>query len=84
MPARKKRSKRDIEKAYPTRRFVEKLRRLADALEQGRRFRIQVAGERVSIPPAATTITPSRSRNAADYRPSAKRFDSLGDRLNRS
>ncbi|MHC4143054.1 MAG: amphi-Trp domain-containing protein, partial [Planctomycetota bacterium] len=31
-----------------------KLRRLADALEQGKRFRIQIAGERVSIPPTAT------------------------------
>ena len=41
---------RDIEKAYPTDQFIEKLRRLADALESGERFRIQVAGERVSIP----------------------------------
>lgn len=41
---------RDVEKAYPTDQFIEKLRRLADALESGERFRIQVAGERVSIP----------------------------------
>jgi len=39
-----------MEKAYPTQRFVEKLRRLADSLEQGKRFRIQIAGERVSVP----------------------------------
>ena len=54
MPARgkrKKKRKRDIEKAYPTKRFAAKLRRLADCLEDGTRFRIQVAGERVSIPP---------------------------------
>jgi amphi-Trp domain-containing protein len=53
MPARKRRSGRDVEKNYPVARFIEKLRRLADALEEGERFRIQVAGERVSIPPDA-------------------------------
>ena len=46
-------SERDLEKSYPKARFVEKLRRLADAIEQGERFRIQVAGERISIPPDA-------------------------------
>jgi len=51
---RKKKSKRDIEKDYPARQFVAKLRRLADCIEDGKRFRIQVAGERVSIPPTAT------------------------------
>lgn len=45
-----KKSKRDIEKAYSTSQFVAKLRRFADALESGERFRIQVAGERVSVP----------------------------------
>jgi amphi-Trp domain-containing protein len=45
---------RDIEKEYPNRQFVEKLRRLADAIENGRRFRIQIAGERISVPPDAT------------------------------
>lgn len=54
MAQRKKRRKRDIEKDYPTKQFVAKLRRLADTLEDGTRFRIQVAGERVSIPPDAT------------------------------
>ena len=54
MAKRKKRPKRDIEKAYPPNRFAAKLRRLADAIEQGSRFRIQVAGQRVSIPPDAT------------------------------
>jgi amphi-Trp domain-containing protein len=54
MATRAKRAKRDIEKAYPTKRFVAKIRRLADALEEGKRFRIQIAGERVSIPPDAT------------------------------
>ena len=41
---------RDIEKTYPLPDFVAKLRRLADALEQGRRFEINIAGERVSVP----------------------------------
>ena len=44
---------RDIEKSIPVAEFVEKLRRLADALESGDRFRIQVAGERVSVPAKA-------------------------------
>lgn len=54
MAARKRRGKRDIEKDYPRKQFIAKLRRLADCLEQNTRFRIQVAGERVSIPPGAT------------------------------
>ena len=41
---------RDIEKEYPTREFIAKLRRLADALEQGKSFDIQIAGERIYIP----------------------------------
>jgi amphi-Trp domain-containing protein len=45
---------RDIEKDYPLPEFIEKLRRLADALEQGRRFEIQIAGERISVPARAT------------------------------
>jgi hypothetical protein len=35
---------RDVEKVYSTSEFVSKLRRLADALETGKRFEIQVAG----------------------------------------
>ena len=53
MAKRMRRAKRDIEKDYPAKQFVAKLRRLAACIEEGRRFRIQVAGERVSIPPAA-------------------------------
>jgi amphi-Trp domain-containing protein len=53
MAPQKKKRKRDIEKNYPARQFVDKLRRLADCIEQGRKFRIQVAGERVSIPATA-------------------------------
>lgn len=49
----KKKRKRDIEKNCPVKQFVKKLRRLADCLEQGQRFQIQVAGERISIPATA-------------------------------
>ncbi len=41
---------RDIEKGYSTSEFVSKLRRLADALETGEKFEIQIAGERIYVP----------------------------------
>ena len=44
---------RDIEKGYSNEQFVAKLRRLADAIESGGRFEIQVAGERVYVPARA-------------------------------
>jgi amphi-Trp domain-containing protein len=44
---------RDVEKVYSAADFVAKLRRLADALEAGERFEIQVAGERVYVPTRA-------------------------------
>ncbi|MCR6653111.1 MAG: amphi-Trp domain-containing protein [Cellvibrionaceae bacterium] len=45
---------RDIEKTYSTAEFVAKLRRLADALEAGERFEIQIANERIYVPVRAT------------------------------
>lgn len=47
MPAKKK---RDLEKTYTQTEFIEKLRRFADALEKGKTFRIQIAGERIMMP----------------------------------
>ena len=44
---------RDVEKGYSTEETVAKLRRLADALETGSPFRIQVAGERIRVPARA-------------------------------
>ena len=44
---------RDVEKSYPLDEFVAKLRRLADALETGERFEIQIAGERIFVPARA-------------------------------
>lgn len=41
---------RDVERIYATHEVVAKLRRLADALESGDSFRIQVAGERIRVP----------------------------------
>jgi amphi-Trp domain-containing protein len=41
---------RDIEKTYPRREFIAKLRRLADALESETAFTIQVQGQRLRIP----------------------------------
>ena len=45
--------KRDVEKAYPKNDFIAKLRRLANALERGRPFRLQVAGTRIAAPKQA-------------------------------
>jgi amphi-Trp domain-containing protein len=53
MTTQKKKRKRDIEKNYPVKQFVKKLRRLADCIEQGQKFQIQVAGERISVPASA-------------------------------
>jgi amphi-Trp domain-containing protein len=41
---------RDIEKTYSTSEFVAKLRRLADSLESGEKFEIQISGERIYVP----------------------------------
>jgi amphi-Trp domain-containing protein len=53
MATQNKKRKRDIEKNYPVNQFVKKLRRLADCIEQGQKFQIQVAGERIYIPATA-------------------------------
>jgi amphi-Trp domain-containing protein len=47
-------SERDIEQSYSHAEFIDKLRRLADALETGKRFDIQIAGERIYVPVRAT------------------------------
>ena len=55
-------SGRDIEKTYSRDEFVAKLRRLADAIESGARFDIQIAGERIYVPAhAAFNIEHERS-----------------------
>ena len=44
------RKNRDITRTYSRAQFVAKLRRLADSLESGKPFTIQVAGERLHVP----------------------------------
>lgn len=44
---------RDIERIYSITDVVAKLRRLANALESGHSFRIQIAGEQIRVPERA-------------------------------
>lgn len=44
----------EVEKSYSNKEVVAKLRRLADALEQGKIFEIQIAGNRIYVPANAT------------------------------
>jgi amphi-Trp domain-containing protein len=47
-------SDRDVEKVYSNADFAAKLRRLAEAVETGKRFEIQIAGERIYVPSDAS------------------------------
>ena len=47
------RGPRDIERIYSTPEVVAKLRRLADALEADKSFRIQIGGVRIRVPERA-------------------------------
>ena len=47
-------SNRDVERDCTTETFVSALRRLADSLESGEPFRIQVVNHRFTVPPNAT------------------------------
>ena len=40
----------DIKKTYSNAEFISKLRRLADSIENGTKFEIQIAGERIYVP----------------------------------
>ncbi len=53
---------KDVEKSYATKDVVDKLRRLADALEQGKSFEIQIDGERIYMP-ASVNIEFEYERN---------------------
>lgn len=60
-------AERDVERAYPTAEVVAKLRRLADALETGKPFRIQIAGERIHVPARARfTVEHERDDDAEE------------------
>ncbi|CAA9339015.1 MAG: hypothetical protein AVDCRST_MAG71-2185 [uncultured Lysobacter sp.] len=45
---------RDLTRSYSRTQFAAKLRRLADSIETGKAFTIQVAGEKLRIPADAT------------------------------
>jgi amphi-Trp domain-containing protein len=53
MTVKQEKKDRDLEKAYTRKQFVEKLRRLADCLEKGEDFHIQIGGERLTVPATA-------------------------------
>lgn len=57
--------KKDIEKNYTAGQFILKLRRLADCIENSNPFRIQIAGERITIPPDAV-ISIEHERGSAE------------------
>ena len=60
-------SDRDIEKKYTKKEFTEKLRRLADAVESGEKFEIQIANERIYVPVRAEfTIEHEREGNSEE------------------
>ncbi len=60
-------SGRDVTKRYARAQYVAKLRRFADAIETGRPFVIQVAGERIHVPARATfNIEHERGRDAEE------------------
>lgn len=60
---KRKKQERDIEATYTNAAFVSKLRRFADAIEKGKRFNIQIAGERIYVPAGAKlTIEHEKSR----------------------
>jgi amphi-Trp domain-containing protein len=44
----------EVEKGYSNKQTAEKLRRLAEAIEQGKAFEIQVSGQRIYVPADAT------------------------------
>lgn len=57
-------TKRDVTRTYTRGQFAAKLRRLAAAIETGRPFTLQVAGEKLRIPADMTfNIEHERSRS---------------------
>ncbi len=45
---------KEVEKSYSNKEVAAKLRRLAESLEEGKAFEIQIAGERVYVPAHAS------------------------------
>lgn len=59
-------AERDVEKNVDTEYFVSVLRRLADALESGESFRIQVANRRFRVPRAAELVIEHEVEDGAE------------------
>jgi amphi-Trp domain-containing protein len=58
-------SDRDLTRTYSRAQFAAKLRRLADSIETGRAFNIQVAGEKLRVP-AEVTFNIEHERAGSD------------------
>ena len=56
---------RDLTRTYTRAQFAARLRRLADSIETGRPFTIQVAGERLRVP-ADVTFNVEHERSGTD------------------
>ncbi len=59
-------SERDVEKNVPASQFVDTLRRLADSIEAGESFRIQVANARFTIPANAELVIEHEVEDGAE------------------
>jgi len=58
---------RDITKVYTLKQFVAKIRRLADGLETGKQFSIQIANEKIRVPKhAVVNIEHERVKNSEE------------------
>lgn len=62
----RKKKKRDIERVCNRKDFVAKLRRLADSLEKGKSFRLQVGGERITVPKDVITSVEHERNNGEE------------------
>ncbi len=64
---KKEKTRGDVEKKYTKTEFIKNLRRFADALETGRTFSIQIAGENITVPQhAIINIEHEREKGAEE------------------
>ena len=64
---KKTKTRRDVERRYTKPEFIKKFRRFADALEAERKFSIQIAGKRISVPQnAIINIEHEREKRAEE------------------
>jgi len=59
-------SDRDVEKTYLVSDFIAELRRLADALESGEPFVIEIDGEEISVPLSAAISVEHERENGSE------------------